>query len=78
MLPQSGCIRQIMKSFANPTETALELIREHGATAATEAVMFAAEMREMGDLDGWMFWDKVYRVICQIETAEAQAGDALH
>lgn len=67
-----------MKSFANPTETALELIREHGATAATEAVMFGDEMREMGDLDGWVFWDKVYRVICQIEAAEAQAGYTRH
>lgn len=67
-----------MKSFANPTETALDLIREHGASAATEAIMFGAEMREMGDIHGWQFWQSVYRLICQIEFAEEHVSDALH
>lgn len=73
-----GCFLLVMKSFANPVETALEMIREHGASAATEAIMFGAEMREMGDIQGWQFWQSVYRLICQIEFAEEQVSDALH
>lgn len=68
----------MMKSIADPVHTALELIRQHGDTAATEAVMFGFELREIGDLEGWQFWDAVYRVICQIECDEAQVGGVLH
>ncbi|ANK80047.1 MAG: hypothetical protein TEF_04025 [Rhizobiales bacterium NRL2] len=58
--------------------TALQLIRQYGETAATEAAMFGFELREIGDLEGWRFWDTVYRAICQIECGEAQVGDVLH
>ena len=66
-----------MMSYSTPTDAAVDLIDRYGSSAGSEAVMFGYELREIGDLDGWRFWQRVYEVLCQIELAETRPNTTI-
>jgi hypothetical protein len=62
------------RSAAATRSTALALIAQYGGDASTIAMLKAAELAAMGDVDGLAQWDEIIAFILLLEEDGPAAG----